>query len=242
VTEFEKDKLINQEYRELVHRFTSLSDFVYEAIRDAIVSGRISPGARLKQLDLARELGVSQQTVREALKRLVNSSLVMQQPNKGFTATYLPLQKQAEIYKMRAVLERFAAEEAAPGITEKDLQRMEEILPYTAAVDESLSNEVIRNMNHEFHLIPARATKNELLNRMLDQVWDLTLTYFYTTEEAKRKDAAKNDLKEHKQFLVALKAREGERAGQIIFEHITSVRGHWLEYVGSDEKKLPPRE
>lgn len=237
MAEAKKDKLINKEYLEVIRHFTSLSDFVYEAIRDAIVSGKISPGAKLKQLDLARELDVSQQTVREALKRLVNSGLVVQQPNRGFTTTYLPVQKQDEIYKMRAVLESFAASEAALVIGEDDLQRMEEILPITAAVDVTTPNDTIRKANHEFHMIPARSTKNELLIRILEQVWDLTLTYFYSGEEERRKKSAIIDLKEHREILGALKARDGRRAAQLMHQHITGVREHWLDYVKSDQKE-----
>ncbi|MGC9333129.1 MAG: GntR family transcriptional regulator, partial [Anaerolineae bacterium] len=57
-----------------------LSDRVYEALRDAIIDGRLEPGQWLRQEALAQELGVSQMPIREALKRLVAEGLAERIP------------------------------------------------------------------------------------------------------------------------------------------------------------------
>jgi DNA-binding GntR family transcriptional regulator len=203
-----------------IERSRDLSDFVYEAIRELIISGRISAGARLKQLDLAKQLDVSQQTVREALKRLAASGLATQKPNRGFSVTTIPIEDQENIYKIRAALEGLAAYEAAPQITDDSLARMRKLLPTTAQSDQTIPLDTVRTSNREFHMIIVRSTLNRHLIRIMEQLWDLTWTYFYRVDDEDRKKSANEDLTEHGAILEALESRDAERARELMIEHI----------------------
>src|SRR5216110_3821907 len=76
-----------------------------ELIREAIVDGRLVPGERLKEEELARELGISRTPVREALLVLQAEDLVVATPNRGATVRVHDAKDLQEQYELRALLE-----------------------------------------------------------------------------------------------------------------------------------------
>lgn len=77
-------------------------------LRDHIVSGRLSPGQRLTEQDLAASLGVSRGPLREAIRELVEIGLVVSQPYKGLFVRSITRKDLEELYSLRTVLEQFA--------------------------------------------------------------------------------------------------------------------------------------
>jgi len=98
-----------------------LSDQVYAVIRRSIVSGEAQPGDRIKEGDIARELGVSQAPVREALKRLVHEGLVTYLPRRGNFVTEISTEAAADARDVRAVIEALAGRRLATGPARPDL-------------------------------------------------------------------------------------------------------------------------
>jgi DNA-binding GntR family transcriptional regulator len=68
----------------------TLADSVYEALQEAILSGRLEPGQHLRQQDVAEQWGVSQTPVREAFRRLESEGLVEHAPNRGVVVRGMP--------------------------------------------------------------------------------------------------------------------------------------------------------
>jgi len=79
-------------------------DLALEAIRDAIVSGRLRPGERVKEIPLAEELGFSRAPVRDALRLLERDGLVELVPNRGAVVPELRAVDVLEVYALRASL------------------------------------------------------------------------------------------------------------------------------------------
>src|SRR5207253_6186016 len=92
-----------------------------ELIREAIVDGRLEPGRRLKEEELARELGISRTPVREALLVLQSEGLVAAEPNRGATVRSHDAEDLDDLYQLRALLEGYAARRAATRIAEEAL-------------------------------------------------------------------------------------------------------------------------
>src|SRR5580698_5334841 len=86
---------------------------VEHVIRQAIMSGRFAPGARLIERELCETLGVSRTSIREALRRLEAEKLVCSVPHKGPTVAVISKQEASELYAIRGLLEGFAAGEFA---------------------------------------------------------------------------------------------------------------------------------
>lgn len=91
----------------------SLSAQVVAALRAAIFAGRLAPGQALRELHLARELGVSQATIREALAQLERFGLVVRTPNIGTQVTRLSPEEVLERVELRMLLEERALTQAA---------------------------------------------------------------------------------------------------------------------------------
>jgi DNA-binding GntR family transcriptional regulator len=105
----------SEERKQLVER-NGLPDRISELIRDNIVTGRILPGTRLVEHQLANSLGVSRVPVREALILLERAGLVVSRPN-GRYVLEISQQDIHQLFEVRLALERLAVESAAKNIT-----------------------------------------------------------------------------------------------------------------------------
>ena len=104
--------------------FRRLSDQVYSDLRARILDGRLAPGERLVELDLARMLEVSQAPVRDALIRLSHDGLVVKAPRRGSYVATVEREEARSVYRLRAVLEEFAARQVCQASSDPDLAVM----------------------------------------------------------------------------------------------------------------------
>jgi len=110
------------------------ADVIARRLGQAILSGVIAPGTRLREENLARQFSVSRTPVREALIALSTSGLVEVEPNRGSTVLRLTAEDVADVYHLRAVLESesaaLAASRGTPEVAEllaKACDRMAEL-------------------------------------------------------------------------------------------------------------------
>jgi DNA-binding GntR family transcriptional regulator len=88
-----------------------LRSVLRDELTERITSGRIPPGARLNETDIARELGVSQTPIREALLSLEGQAAIEAEPRCGFRVRPFTVQEATELYTLVGHLERFALEQ-----------------------------------------------------------------------------------------------------------------------------------
>ena len=101
-----------------------LTDRVYDAIREAIRSGEIAAGARLRLRDLAAQLGTSPMPVREAIGRLEQNGLVVRIPHRGAVVADLTPLELAHVYDARLLLEVEATRLGCVAVSASDVSRM----------------------------------------------------------------------------------------------------------------------
>ncbi len=94
-------------------RIANASEVAFQAIRQAIIDGDLAPGQRLREVALARQLGISATPVREALARLQAEGLITFTPRRGAVVPCLEPQDVVEVYELRELLEAHAARRAA---------------------------------------------------------------------------------------------------------------------------------
>ncbi|MGH2450321.1 MAG: GntR family transcriptional regulator [Candidatus Limnocylindria bacterium] len=102
-------------------------DVVLAWLREAILSGTLPPGSRLRQEKLAERFGTSRIPVREALRALEYEGLVRSVPYRGFTVTELDADDIEEVYDLRILLEGHAVRLALPLMTDEDVRTLEEL-------------------------------------------------------------------------------------------------------------------
>src|ERR1700744_1274595 len=108
-------------------RTRSRAAFVYDTLRDAIWEGRIGRGERIREEEVARNLGVSRTPVREALQRLQQRGLLVLGPGRGLMVAQLGHGEGVELYAMREILEGSAARFAALHATNEEIAKLHEL-------------------------------------------------------------------------------------------------------------------
>lgn len=159
-----------------------------EQIREAIVDGRLHPGERLKEEQLARELGISRTPVREALVMLQAEGLVDAMPNRGSTVRTYSLDALDEMYELRALLEGHAARRAAERMTPEHLETLRSSCTRFTRLVTGRDVRALVAENSVFHQTILAVAGSERLASMLREVVVLPLVYrsyvWYSPQQA----------------------------------------------------------
>ena len=143
---------------------TQAADRAYAALRAGILDGRYGPGARLGEIEVAAELGLSRTPVREALRRLGSEGLVENLPNRGARVRSWSADDLDESYEVRAVLEGLGARRAAARVTREQLDQLAGLADQMVGVDPSLGHRPpgdfgeLAALNAEFHALIVSAS------------------------------------------------------------------------------------
>ena len=149
---------------------TLLRDAAYEAIRREIVEGRLEPGERLRDHDLAGRLGLSRTPVREALGRLEEEGLVETRPQSYTRVAPLSRRDVREAFPVVAVLHGLATELAVPALLPRELTHLREVnAAFGAALDRG-DVEAALAADDEFHGIFLTAASNAELRRCIERL------------------------------------------------------------------------
>lgn len=209
-------------------RLATLKMSVVDAIRDAIFSGEFGPGDALRELHLARDLNVSQPTVREALLELEKHGLVIRTPNVGTVVTNLSTDEIREQIELRLLLEKVAAVKAAVRMEEGDFRELERRLAVlTAAVATNAYHEAAE-ADLEFHRQIWRCAGNRSLARALDQV-AVPLFAFVSIVRSAGSQNLLQVMSSHAAILEALRRRDRARIEEVIGQHGQSGYQEFLQ-------------
>jgi len=196
-----------------------LNDLVREAIREAIVSGKLEPGDRLVEGKLALEFGVSRNPVREALKALNNEGVVAISPRRGAVVAELSPEEVGEVIELRAALEGLSARLAARRLRPEAASLLKDILDRGDAAVASGDHEELSRLNEAFHAELARSGSNRFLADFMRTL--RTKTHWIFSRIARERAVESWD--EHAGILRAVLDRDEEMAGLLASRHVTRV-------------------
>jgi len=199
-----------------VKNYKPLTELVLEELRKAIFEGRLEPGERLRQQELARMLGVSRTPVREALQKLENEGLVANHSRKGFVVRRFRLEDIRETLVVRRLLEPKAVELAVPNITEADLEEAERIQRTMERLAEEGPYDELPALNREFHHLIFKACGNERLFNLIKSLWDSYPRCGFSVFKAH----SGRSFEEHRAILKAIRERNAELAAELSAEHL----------------------
>jgi DNA-binding GntR family transcriptional regulator len=201
--------------------YKPLRDLVFAAMREAILSGKLKPGERLMEVQLAEEMGVSRTPVREAIRKLELEGLVVMVPRKGAYVAGLTLKDVAEVFEIRSSLEGLAAALAADRITDEEVKTLDNILKeISEAVGRNDIDKVIEK-DAEFHQILFSASRNNRLAQMINNLKEQIDRF--RVQSFSNPVRLKSVLSEHKEIFDAIKQGDIENAEKLAKEHIYKV-------------------
>ena len=193
---------------------TFIRDDVYQSLREWIVGGELEPGEKLKDKELAAQLGVSRTPVREALRKLENEGLVETSANRWTRVTAITVQDAERIYPIIQKLEELALALAFPKMSAQHIQRMQKVNGKRKAELNSNNTQAATVADVAFHQIFIDAADNPELSTILGQLKTkyqrIDLAYF---SDAKSLLAS---FEEHQKLITALKAKDFESACQTL--------------------------
>jgi DNA-binding GntR family transcriptional regulator len=154
-----------------------VADQVFDAIHQAIMSGDLPAGARLRIRDLAAELGTSPMPVRDAIVRLEQAGLAQRVPHKGAIVAQLTPAELVSVYDTRLLLEREATRLGSQHVTQQDGVRMrEEHRRMMAAVEAGNRAEAL-NRDEALLTVLYAAAANVVLLELIHALWQRCRPY-----------------------------------------------------------------
>ncbi|MFZ5897821.1 MAG: GntR family transcriptional regulator [Bacillota bacterium] len=214
--------------------YKPLREVVFESLREAIITGRLRPGERLMELQLAEELGVSRTPVREAIRKLELEGFVVMVPRKGAYVAGITDKDITDVFEIRAALEALAAGLAAERITEEEIEELERLVVRYAETTSSQNIQAIVEEDTKFHDVIYRASRNQRLIQIVTNLQEQIQRFRLTT--LSRPGRTKEALVEHRKIVEAISERNIELAQQLAREHIESAENSLLVAVEELDK------
>jgi DNA-binding GntR family transcriptional regulator len=199
-----------------------LREIVYEELRNLILTGKIKPGTRMMEIELAEDMGVSRTPIREAIRKLEKEGLVVIEPRKGAYASEVSVKDMEDILEVRANLEGLAAYLAAERMTEAEKKALDDVkMKFKEAVIEGNMADMI-SYDTRFHHMIVEASRNNHLIHMVEQLQELVLRFRYIYyKDFKR---AEDMIPEHQQIFEEIAAGNGANARFGAFNHIDKLK------------------
>jgi DNA-binding GntR family transcriptional regulator len=200
-----------------------ISDEVYNVLRRRIMTGAFVPHTKIKEIDVAGELGVSRTPVRSALQRLVADALLRPAPKRGAMTVEWTDRDIGEIFELRTALEGMAAAHAARHRSEEALGELAAFTDEMAALWSSRPTDYLARIqaaNSRFHrtiLTQSRCPHARELAHNLMAV-PIVIGGFYLYSDA---DMARS-VQQHRDVIDALTTRNSRWARRAMENHLMS--------------------
>lgn len=213
----------------------SLEEVAYNKIKVAISKGYIRKGSKLKEVSLARSLGMSRATVKGAVKRLVFEGLAEYSPHKGASVVNPSLTEIQESFLVRSRLERMSTEMAAGKLTASDFEELHRLIRKEKDIFKARELDRYHEINTAFHLKIAGNSGNRVLVHYVKELLQKTTIFlilfdpFYQLVEGDNLSPL-----DHEKIVQWLEEKNGEQAGLAMENHLGSTMS------GIDVKRLLP--
>jgi len=188
----------------------------YEMIREKITSLELAPGSPIDEGKLADEMEMGLVPVREALNLLAHDHLVTTEAQ-GLFVSKVEVPDLKQISEIRVLLEPYCAQQAALHATADDIVVLEALSQEQSQTPSDQPKQLF-DLDHKFHHAIAMAAKNKYLSEILEdfyghsrRVWFLVLPHL---------DFLSTAVESHLEMVQAIKSQDGERAAQMMREHV----------------------
>jgi len=208
------------------------ADVVARRIGQAILSGEIAPGTRLREETLAKQFSVSRTPVREALIMLSASGLAEVEPNRGATVLQLTADDVAEVYHLRALLESESAALAAQRSSLETAELLGKICDRMGELHHAPASEQLA-ADTFFHYTIAEASGSPRLHALVRQVSAIPEAYRssmpYTSGDMTEAE------RQHRAIAAAIRGRSHAQARALMHGHVT-----WAGKLAVERLELRP--
>lgn len=211
----------------------NLVEQVHEAILLEISSGKLTPGTRIIQEQIAAELGVSRQPVQQALLLLRNQGLLKDAPGRGLIVAPLDPEYIRQMYEVRAVLEGLAFRQAAETNPGMAASKGDELIDKGRQAVKGGSVQELIAADMAFHNFIYTLSENLLIAPTMDTHW--TYTQRVMGEVLMRDEKPRDIWDQHETMLAAIAKGDGVAAEQAARTHILQAAAFIIERIHSPQ-------
>jgi DNA-binding GntR family transcriptional regulator len=201
----------------------TLSDHVTHQLRQAILTGKLKPGQRIVEREIAEAMNTSRGPVRDALKLLENERLVVRYPHKGTFVAWLSLKDAQEIYSLREAIESLAVDYAISNAAAEQIDELAELVETMAVqAERDYTQFEATDIDLEFHHTLCRISGH---TRLLE-AWEALnpqirmLLLHHTTRLPD--DFRDRGVEWHRQIVDAVRQQDVELAHRLLRKHLAA--------------------
>ncbi len=215
-----------------IEGYQPLREMVYFALREAIMTGKLMPGERLMEVQLAEEMGVSRTPVREAVRRLELDGFVVMIARKGAYVADLSIKDIISVFEVRTAMERLAAQLATERIRPEEIDALERNLAAVEMVDtDDVDNNdkvaLYTDIDTKFHDIIYDASRNDRLKQITNNIFEQV--YRYRVICLANSKVLLSALDGHHKIVDAIRAKDPMAAGEAAASHMANTQNSLLE-------------
>ncbi len=215
----------------------NLTEQVHDALLAEINAGRLAPGERIVQEQIAQALGVSRQPVQQALLLLRKQGVLRDAPGRGLEVAPLDPDQVEHMYELRAVIEGLAARRAAETAAERAARQGPALIEAGRKAVAAASVPKMIAADQRFHEFVYGLSGNPLVARAMNAHWMLTQR---AMGEVLLRDETPRDIwDQHAAMLDAIAAGDGARAEALAREHITQAAGFMVTRLRGEPAAAP---
>ncbi len=209
----------------------TLPNRVYLIMEEAILQGKIKPGERLIEEELARALGVSRAPIREAMRMMQRDGLIVAVPRKGTFVNSISREDIEEIYEVAGVLEGLAVRLFCQRATDDELAELRDIYEQMEGQSRSEDLATYRKLNRDFHEYLIKGSRNKKIKEIYS-MFQKQISWFQNVNLSLPGNR-EISLREHKKILALLLKRNAAAAGDVAAEHVKAAA---KSYVNKEDK------
>ena len=202
-----------------------------EAIEEEIATGRLPPGVRLDETELAARFGVSRTPVREALRLLVGEGLLENRRHRGSVVAQLTPHRLVEMFEVMAELEAMCARLAARRMTDGELATLQASHDACRVAARARDSDAYFYANEEFHFAIYAGSHNTFL---AEQAAGLQRKLRpYRRLQLRVRDRLRRSFEEHQGIVDALRAGDGTAAADRLRHHVVVQNERFADLMAS---------
>ena len=204
-------------------------DKVYSKIREDILHGILRPGERIVESKLCEAYSIGRTPLRTIIMQLEKEGLVTVIPNRGATVSKLSIEEIDQIYRVRAVLEGYAARCSCSQISETQIAWLEKVQQALTKAAANLDYLDWLSNNSDFHSFFSKESNNAHLLRITEELRGRVFRYHYLSITIP--GHFDEYLRQHEKIIAHIKNQKPSLAEKAMVEHLETVRSILLDYL-----------
>lgn len=197
-----------------VQKPLTLRERIVEFVKDAIVSGKLAPGERVPEQEIAESFGISRTPIREAFRQLETEGFITVVPRKGAVVSPITAKDVEDFYTIKSLLEGYAAKRACLKFKEKDIKRIEGLNEHMHKCAEKNDVKGFFKYDNQFHEAFLKGCGNDKLCQLVHQLVQQFERFRITALSLDGRMAV--SVKQHDEIIAAFKTGDGELVERLV--------------------------